>query len=274
MRRDLVLMKQHNLNAVRTSHYPPHPAFLELCDELGLWVVEECDLETHGFIYAGWEGNPPADPAWRDAMLQREQRMVERDKNHPSVVIWSLANESWVGENFDAVAAWIRERDPTRPLMYERDPSYRNSDVYSLMYPDLERAGGDRPARGAHPGRRGGRVDRRRPPAPAAVPALRVRARDGRRPWVAGRLPAHPRVVRPVLRRLRLGVGRPRLHGGRRRRRAVRPARRRRRPTVPTAAGTASTAWSPRTGRRGRDSPSSRRWWHPSRSTSTRPPRP
>ncbi len=139
MRHDLVLMKQHNLNAVRTSHYPPHPAFLELCDELGMWVVEECDLETHGFIYAGWEGNPPADPGWRDAMLQREQRMVERDKNHPSVVIWSLANESWVGENFDAVAAWIRERDPTRPLMYERDPSYRNSDVYSLMYPDLER---------------------------------------------------------------------------------------------------------------------------------------
>jgi len=138
MRRDLVLMKQHNLNAVRTSHYPPHPAFLELCDELGMWVVEECDLETHGFIYAGWEGNPPADPAWRDSMLQREQRMVERDKNHPSVVIWSLANESWVGENFDAVAAWIRERDPTRPLMYERDPSYRNSDVYSLMYPDLK----------------------------------------------------------------------------------------------------------------------------------------
>ncbi|HEU4332204.1 MAG TPA: glycoside hydrolase family 2 TIM barrel-domain containing protein [Lapillicoccus sp.] len=136
MWRDLVLMKQHNINAVRTSHYPPHPAFLDLCDEVGMWVVEECDLETHGFIYSGWEGNPPADPHWRGAMLDRERRMVERDKNHPSVVIWSLGNESWVGENFDAVAAWIRERDPSRPLMYERDPSYRNSDVYSLMYPE------------------------------------------------------------------------------------------------------------------------------------------
>ena len=138
MVRDIVLMKQHNINAVRTSHYPPHPDFIRLCDEYGLWVVEESDLETHGFIYAGWEGNPPADPRWLPAMLDRTRRMVERDKNSPSVVAWSLANESWVGENFDAVEAWIRDRDPSRPIHYERDPSYRNSDFASLMYPSLE----------------------------------------------------------------------------------------------------------------------------------------
>lgn len=138
MLRDIRLMKQHNVNAVRTSHYPPHPEFLRLCDEFGLWVVEECDLETHGFIYAGWEGNPPADPRWLPAMLDRTRRMVERDKNRPSVVVWSMANESWIGENFDALEAWIRERDPSRPIHYERDPSYRNSDFASLMYPSQE----------------------------------------------------------------------------------------------------------------------------------------
>lgn len=138
MRRDILLMKQHNINAVRTSHYPPHPEFLRLCDELGLWVVEECDLETHGFIYTDWAGNPPAEPIWREAMLDRIQRMVERDKNQPSIVVWSMANESWVGENFDVLERWIRDRDPSRPIMYERDPSYRNSDFSSLMYPDEE----------------------------------------------------------------------------------------------------------------------------------------
>lgn len=139
MRRDILMMKQNNINAVRTSHYPAHPDFVRLCDELGLWVVEEADLETHGFIYAGWEGNPPAEPAWLDAMLNRIRRTVERDKNSPSVVIWSMANESWIGENFDALEAWIRHRDPSRPIHYERDPSYRNSDFASLMYPSLEK---------------------------------------------------------------------------------------------------------------------------------------
>jgi beta-galactosidase len=137
MIRDIVLMKQHNINAVRTSHYPPHPEFLRLCDEYGLWVVEECDLESHGFIYAGWEGNPPAEPEWRDAMLDRLQRMVERDKNSPSVVVWSLANESWTGDNFGVLQRWLRDRDPGRPIHYERDPSYRDSDFSSLMYPSL-----------------------------------------------------------------------------------------------------------------------------------------
>ncbi|KAB8195984.1 DUF4981 domain-containing protein [Nonomuraea phyllanthi] len=144
MIRDIELMKRHNVNAVRTAHYPPHPEFLRLCDEYGLWVVDECDIETHGFIYAGWEGNPPAEPMWREALLDRTRRMVERDKNHPSVVIWSLGNESGSGAAFGDIERWIRERDPSRPLHYERDPSYRHSDFYSLMYPsldDLERIG-------------------------------------------------------------------------------------------------------------------------------------
>ncbi|MEQ4719553.1 glycoside hydrolase family 2 TIM barrel-domain containing protein [Nonomuraea sp. B19D2] len=144
MIRDIELMKQHNVNAVRTAHYPPHPEFLRLCDEYGLWVVDECDIETHGFIYAGWEGNPPAEPMWRDALLDRARRMVQRDKNHPSVVIWSLGNESGSGPAFGDIERWLREHNPSRPLHYERDPSYRHSDFYSLMYPsldDLERIG-------------------------------------------------------------------------------------------------------------------------------------
>ncbi|TDB94658.1 DUF4981 domain-containing protein, partial [Nonomuraea longispora] len=144
MIRDIELMKRHNVNAVRTAHYPPHPEFLRLCDEYGLWVVDECDIETHGFVYAGWEGNPPAEPMWRDALLDRARRMVERDKNHPSVVIWSLGNESGSGAAFGDIERWIRERDPTRPLHYERDPGYRHSDFHSAMYPsldDLERIG-------------------------------------------------------------------------------------------------------------------------------------
>ena len=138
MRRDVVLMKRHNVNAVRTSHYPPHPDFLRLCDEYGLWVVDECDIETHGFVYAGWEGNPPDEPAWRDALADRIERMVERDKNHPSVVVWSLGNESGSGAAFGELESWIRKRDPSRPIHYERDRSYRHSDFASVMYPSLE----------------------------------------------------------------------------------------------------------------------------------------
>ena len=97
MRRDVLLMKAHNVNAVRTAHYPPHPRFLELCDELGLYVIDECDLETHGFVMLGWRGNPSDDPRWEDACVDRMRRTVERDKNHPSIVMWSLGNESGSG---------------------------------------------------------------------------------------------------------------------------------------------------------------------------------
>ncbi|WP_238413149.1 glycoside hydrolase family 2 TIM barrel-domain containing protein [Saccharothrix deserti] len=135
MRRDVELMKRHNINAVRTSHYPPHPGFLALCDELGLWVIDECDLETHGFFLVGWRGNPSDDPRWTEALLDRMRRMVERDKNHPSVVIWSLGNEAGTGRNLAAMADWARRRDPNRPIHYEGDFDSSYVDVYSRMYP-------------------------------------------------------------------------------------------------------------------------------------------
>ncbi|MEV0090844.1 glycoside hydrolase family 2 TIM barrel-domain containing protein [Streptomyces sp. NPDC050738] len=134
MRRDVELMKQHNINAVRTSHYPPHPAFLDLCDELGLWVVDECDLETHGFTEQDWRDNPVDDERWTPALLDRAARMVERDKNHPSVVMWSLGNEAGTGRGLTAMAEWIRDRDPDRLVHYEGDIDCRDTDVYSRMY--------------------------------------------------------------------------------------------------------------------------------------------
>ncbi|GHJ49073.1 hypothetical protein Cs7R123_64150 [Catellatospora sp. TT07R-123] len=136
MRADLLLMKQHNINAVRTSHYPPHPDFLRLCDELGMWVVDECDLETHGFEENGWRRNPTAEPAWREALVDRARRMVARDRNHPSIVLWSLGNEAGVGENLGHMADAVRALDPGRPLHYEGDRSCRYTDVYSRMYAD------------------------------------------------------------------------------------------------------------------------------------------
>lgn len=131
---DVLLMKQHNVNAVRTSHYPPHPRFLELCDEYGLWVVDECDLETHGYWQVDWRGNPADDPRFEEMLVDRMRRTVERDKNHPSIVLWSLGNESDSGRNLAAMARWTRQRDPSRPLLYERDWTCRDVDVYSRMY--------------------------------------------------------------------------------------------------------------------------------------------
>jgi beta-galactosidase len=131
---DVLLMKRHNVNAVRTSHYPPQPRFLELCDEYGLYVVDECDLETHGFVHVGWRGNPTDDPAWGDAFEDRMRRMVERDKNHASVIMWSLGNESWTGRNLARMYRYAHHRDPGRPVHYEQTPDGRYSDVYSRMY--------------------------------------------------------------------------------------------------------------------------------------------
>jgi beta-galactosidase len=131
---DVRLMKQHNINAVRTSHYPPHPDFLDLCDEYGLYVIDECDLETHGFAVVDWRANPSDDPRWRPAYLDRIRRTVERDKNHPSVIMWSLGNESGTGQNLKAMSAWVHERDPGRPVHYEGDPDCGYVDVYSRMY--------------------------------------------------------------------------------------------------------------------------------------------
>ena len=136
-RADMILMKQHNVNAIRTSHYPPHPEVLTLADELGFWVIDECDLETHGFVFSGWVDNPSDDIAWRDAYLDRIERTVERDKNHPSIVIWSLGNEAGTGVNLAAMAQWVRARDPERPVHYEGDYTGAYTDIYSRMYPNL-----------------------------------------------------------------------------------------------------------------------------------------
>jgi beta-galactosidase len=133
---DVLMMKRHNINAVRTSHYPPHPEFLELCDRYGLWVIDECDLETHGFELLDWAGNPTEDPAWAGACLDRMRRTVERDKNRPSVILWSLGNECHTGANLAAMAEWTRGRDSSRPVHYEGDGECVYVDVHSRMYAD------------------------------------------------------------------------------------------------------------------------------------------
>lgn len=146
VRRDLELMKRHNVNAIRTAHYPPHPRVLDLADELGFWVMLECDLETHAFHHGNdvfspgideWMDNPSEDPAWRETYLDRMERTLERDKNHPSVVMWSLGNESGTGANLAAMAEWVRWRDPERPVHYEGDRAGDYTDVYSRMYPAI-----------------------------------------------------------------------------------------------------------------------------------------
>jgi beta-galactosidase len=136
---ELRLMKQHNINAIRTSHYPPSPLVLDLADELGFYLIDECDLETHGFVLTDWRGNPSADESYRDAFLDRMARTVERDKNHPSVILWSLGNESGVGDNLRAMAEWTKLRDPSRLVHYEgvwESPDY--VDVYSRMYATVD----------------------------------------------------------------------------------------------------------------------------------------
>lgn len=146
VRRDLELMRRHNVNAIRTSHYPPHPRVLDLADELGFWVMLECDIETHAFHHGGsqfhsgtdeWMDNPSEDPAWRETYLDRIERTVERDKNHPSIVMWSLGNESGTGANLAAMSAWVHDRDPERPVHYEGDHAGDYTDVYSRMYPAI-----------------------------------------------------------------------------------------------------------------------------------------
>ena len=131
---ELRLMKQHNINAIRTSHYPPHPDVPALADELGFWVILECDFETHGFEYVDWHGNPTDDPAYETALRDRMARTVERDRNHPSIIMWSLGNESYAGCNIAAMADEARRRDASRPLHYEGDRSSAHVDVYSRMY--------------------------------------------------------------------------------------------------------------------------------------------
>lgn len=139
MLEDVLLMKRHHINAVRTSHYPPHPHFLDLCDRYGLYVIDENDLETHGFEDdKGWLGNPVDDPAWTEVLVDRVTRMVRRDAHHASIIMWSLGNEAGVGRNLAAMADAVRGLDPSRPLHYEGDRSSEHLDVYSRMYAESE----------------------------------------------------------------------------------------------------------------------------------------
>ena len=134
MRREIVLMKQLNFNTVRTSHYPDHPFWYDLCDQYGIYLIDEANIETHGL-----GGELSHNPLWAHAYLERGARMVMRDKNHPSIILWSLGNESGVGPNHAAMAHWIRAYDPTRYIHYESGrPGPEVSDVYSVMYPNLE----------------------------------------------------------------------------------------------------------------------------------------
>lgn len=160
MRRDLTIMKQHNINALRTSHYPANPKLYELCDELGLWVMDEADLECHGFYDAVERPqNLPTDMGyeerkehtfdkaakftsdnedWKQAYVDRMVQMVERDKNHASIIMWSLGNESFYGRNHVAMYEYAKSRDPERPIHYEGDVNAASADMFSYMYPPLE----------------------------------------------------------------------------------------------------------------------------------------
>ena len=114
MRADVIAMKRYGFNAVRASHYPNDPRFLDACDELGLYVVDEANIESNATYH-----DTCHDPRYRAAFLDRVSRMVERDRHHPSIIAWSLGNESGYGANHDAAAAWVRRVDPSRPLHYE-----------------------------------------------------------------------------------------------------------------------------------------------------------
>ena len=138
MVKDIMLMKQFNINAVRTSHYPNHPRWYELCNEYGLYVVDETNLESHAF----WS-KFTLDPVWKTAFVDRAQRMVLRDVNHPSIIMWSLGNEAGYGPNHDAMADWIRSYDPSRLIHYEgKEPGYgplpNHFDIIANMYASVD----------------------------------------------------------------------------------------------------------------------------------------
>jgi beta-galactosidase/evolved beta-galactosidase subunit alpha len=135
---DILLMKRHNINAVRTSHYPNDPRFYDLCDYYGIYVLDETDLECHGFNTIGDWNRTSDDPEWEDAYVDRMVRMVERDKNHPCIIIWSLGNESGFGRNHEAMARWVREADPTRLLHYEGDREQKVADIVGPMYTSVD----------------------------------------------------------------------------------------------------------------------------------------
>lgn len=134
VRRDLELMKQHNINAVRTSHYPNDPRFYELCDQIGLMVLAETDMETNGFDDVGQINRLTDDPQWRIPYVDRITRLVKQERNHASIVIWSMGNESGYGCNIDSMVKRCKEIDPYRPTHYEEDRNADSVDVISTMY--------------------------------------------------------------------------------------------------------------------------------------------
>jgi beta-galactosidase len=164
MIRDIRLMKQFNINAVRCSHYPNDPRWYDLCDEYGIYLIDEANIESHALAHKVCR-----NPRYASAFLERGLRMVERDKNHPSIVIWSLGNESGYGPNHDAVAGWIRGYDPTRPLHYEHSLA-NGSGVSSADIPNFE----------------GGRSvsDLTCPMYPSLTAILKNRAGDDPRPFI------------------------------------------------------------------------------------------
>jgi beta-galactosidase len=143
MLKDIALMKQFNINSVRTSHYPNDPLWYKLCDQYGLFVVDEANIESHGM---GVEFQGPYDktihpayrPEWEAAHMDREHRLVETDKNHPSIIIWSLGNEAGNGKVFFDAYKWIKQRDPSRPVQFEQAGEDTNTDIVTPMYPTME----------------------------------------------------------------------------------------------------------------------------------------
>ncbi len=133
MRNDIILMKRNNINAVRTSHYPNDPKWYDLCDEYGIYLIDEANIESHGIGYHP-EKTLANKPEWKEAHIDRVRRMYERDKNHPSVIIWSMGNEAGDGTNFEAAGNWLHKNDPHRPVHYERAGLRSYVDIYSPMY--------------------------------------------------------------------------------------------------------------------------------------------
>lgn len=138
MEKDITMMKQSNINAVRASHYPNDEYWYKLCDQYGLYVVDEANIETHGMqFHANSYQEISKNPEWQQAMLDRSVRMVERDKNHPSIIIWSLGNESGDGSNFEHNYHWIKKKDDTRPVQYQEAWYAAHTDLVVPMYKDV-----------------------------------------------------------------------------------------------------------------------------------------
>ena len=145
--KDLELMKKNNINSIRCSHYPKNPFFYRMCDKYGFYVIDEANIETHGmgttnqgleFSPKRQEIHPAYIPQWKEMHLDRTKRMYERDKNYPSIVIWSLGNEAGNGENLFSTYEWLKNIDNSRPVQYEGATKYSNTDIQAPMYPTIE----------------------------------------------------------------------------------------------------------------------------------------